>query len=115
RRLTSSGDAGWVIPEFAWDPGGQRLLWTQNKFPDDVRIDQSCIVRQIRSAFIEELSGVHEIGQIPFDIPERIRDQAVALLRDPASVAVQGRGCGGEAPSAPARFAQETRIGRFED
>lgn len=38
RRLTHDGDDGWVIPEFAWDPQGQRLLWSEFKIKDGFRI-----------------------------------------------------------------------------
>jgi Tol biopolymer transport system component len=40
RRLTTSGDDGWIIPEFSWDPAGKRLLWTQLKWPDRFRVEQ---------------------------------------------------------------------------
>jgi Tol biopolymer transport system component len=40
RRLTKDGDHGWIIPEFAWDPTGTRLLWTESKIDEGVRIDQ---------------------------------------------------------------------------
>jgi Tol biopolymer transport system component len=39
RRLTDDGNDGWIIPEFAWDPHNQHLWWTENKFPDDERVD----------------------------------------------------------------------------
>jgi hypothetical protein len=38
RRLTHNGDDGWIIPEFVWDPAGQRLLWTESKYHDGVRM-----------------------------------------------------------------------------
>jgi Tol biopolymer transport system component len=38
RRLTFDGDDGWIIPEFAWDPTGKMLLWTELKTKDEVRI-----------------------------------------------------------------------------
>lgn len=37
RRLTTSGDDGWIIPEFVWDPAGERLLWTEFRYQDRVR------------------------------------------------------------------------------
>jgi Tol biopolymer transport system component len=37
RRLTHDGDDGWVTPEFAWDPTGKFLLWTELRYPDGVR------------------------------------------------------------------------------
>ena len=38
RRLTRSGNDGWIIPEFVWDPAGERLLWTEAKYHDGVRM-----------------------------------------------------------------------------
>jgi Tol biopolymer transport system component len=38
RRLTHDGDDGWITPEFAWDPTGKRLLWTELKMTDGLRI-----------------------------------------------------------------------------
>jgi Tol biopolymer transport system component len=118
RRLTHSGDDGWVIPEFAWDPGGRRLLWTQNKFPDGVRVDQACLVRQLREAFVGQVSGVTNVFQVltllQSGIVNTLRDDAASLVRDPRAFPFQGRGCGGERAPAPGEFAQATRIGRFE-
>lgn len=37
RRLTSDGDAGWIIPEFAWDAQRRRLLWTELRFNSATR------------------------------------------------------------------------------
>ena len=58
RRLTHNGDDGWIIPEFVWDPAGKRLLWTESKYNDGVRM------------------------QLP---PDPIRDltELVAMLQDP--------------------------------
>src|SRR5262245_41624371 len=113
-RLTTSGEAGWVIPEFAFDPRRRRLLWTQNKFGDGHRVDQSCIVRQIRAAIVDRLSSTQTILQVPFDLPDQIRDQAVDLLRAPSAFSFHGRGCGGDAAGPPA-LVQETRIGRYAE
>ena len=33
RRLTTSGEQGWVKPEFAFDDAGKRLLWTAGADP----------------------------------------------------------------------------------
>jgi Tol biopolymer transport system component len=41
RRLTDDGDDGWIIPEFSWDPAGRRLLWTELKWRDELRVDGS--------------------------------------------------------------------------
>jgi len=114
RRLTHSGEEGWVIPEFAWDPSGRRLLWTQNKFSDGRRLDQGCVVRQIRAAIVARLTGVDTITQLPLDVVPQIREQAVALLRDPKSFSFQGTGCGGEQPDQQPSYAQETHLGRYE-
>lgn len=112
RRLTTSGDDGWVIPEFAWDPRGRRLLWTQNKFPDGARVDQACVVRQLRAQFLARLASVHQILDIPLGIHHEIRDTAGALLQTPSAFPYQGLGCGGD-QSTPRTFAQATRIGHF--
>lgn len=58
RRLTHNGDDGWIIPEFVWDPAGQRLLWTESKFHDGVR------------------------AQLPLD-PVRDATELLAMLQDP--------------------------------
>jgi hypothetical protein len=110
RRLTDSGEAGWVIPEFAWDPAGRRLLWTQNKFGDGYRIDQGCVMRELRSAIVARLAGVDRIVQLPVGIVPEIREAAAGLLRDPQAHPYDGA-CGG--PGRPSSYAQETRIGRF--
>jgi hypothetical protein len=114
RRLTHSGDDGWVIPEFAWDPAGRRLLWTQNHFSAGRRVDEGCIVRQIRAGLIDRLSRVQTLGQIPLDIVPKIRAQAADLLRDPTTYPFQGSGCGGSDPNQQPAIDQETEIGRFE-
>jgi hypothetical protein len=116
RRLTRTGEEGWVIPEFAWDPSGRRLLWTQNKFPPTRRVDQACVVRRLRETFVARLAAVESVAQIPVDIDVEMRDQAAALLRDPATFPHQGLGCGGDEPDTTERgFDQETRIGRLVD
>jgi len=112
RRLTDSGADGWVIPEFAWDPAGRRLLWTQNKFGDGYRIGQSCVLNEVRSAIVARLSGVDSIVQIPVGIVPEIRDAAGGFLRDPSTYPYDGA-CG--AVGRPSSYAQETRIGRFEE
>jgi hypothetical protein len=115
RRLTDSGKEGWVIPEFAWDPSGRRLLWTQSKLNGGRRVDQGCVMRQIRSAIIARLSGVETIDQVPFDIGTEIRNQAADLLRNPRSFVFRGSGCGGQAPDQEPPLSQQTQIGRFEE
>jgi Tol biopolymer transport system component len=40
RRLTTDGDKGWIIPEVAWDPAGRSLFWTEQKYPDGVRVSE---------------------------------------------------------------------------
>jgi Tol biopolymer transport system component len=115
RRLTTSGDDGWVIPEFTWDPSGRRLLWTQNKFSAGRRVDQACVMRQIRDGFVARLSQVQAVSDIPFGIVGEIREQAVDLLRDPKSFPFEGRGCGGEQPDQEPAWAQETRIAHYAE
>jgi hypothetical protein len=112
RRRTDSGANACVIPEFAWDPGGRRLLWTQNKSGDGYRIDQSRVANELRSAIVARLSGVDSIVQIPFDIVPQIRAAAGGFLRDPATYPYDGA-CG--AVGRPSSYAQETRIGRFAE
>jgi hypothetical protein len=114
RRLTHSGDDGWVIPEFAWDPSGRRLLWTQNKFGDARRVDRACVARALRQAIVDRLAGVHTIAQLPLDVVPQIREQAADLLRDPRAFAGQTAGCGATDPGEAPAITQETRIGRFE-
>jgi hypothetical protein len=111
RRLTRSGEAGWVIPEFAWDPSGRRLLWTENNFRD--RVDQACVMRQLRRAIIGRVSGVKQIGQVPFDIDTTIRADATDLLRDPTMFSYRGA-CGTTraGQSSPVGV-QRTVIGQF--
>ena len=113
RRLTTSGEDGWVIPEFAWDPSGQRLLWTQNKYAATRRVDQGCVVRKMRADIIRQLTGVQAIGQIPFGIVDQIRSDAISLLQNPKSFAHQGLGCGGDAPDQEPSYAQETKIAHY--
>ena len=114
RRLTTSGEQGWVIPEFAWDPAGRRLLWTQNKFHDGRRLDQGCAVRKLRGDFIARLAGVDNITKVPFTLDTDIRATAAGLLRDPRTFTLAAGGCGGEAPAAEPALVQETWIGRYE-
>jgi hypothetical protein len=113
RRLTRTGEEGWVIPEFAWDPSGRRLLWTQNKFPDERRVDQACVMREIRERFVRQLQGVDTVAQIPFTLGRDIRDEAAKLLRPPASYVYQGA-CGGAVTGPAGGFEQQTWIGRYE-
>ena len=113
RRLTRFGEDGWVIPEFAWEPGGRRLLWTQNRFSPGLRVDQACVMRGIRDAFVESLRGVHAIGQIPFDIGDRMRDEAAKLLQKPTLYDYQGP-CGGTAPAGKPALTPQTLVAHFE-
>jgi WD40-like Beta Propeller Repeat len=90
RRLTHFGDEGWVIPEFAWDPSGRRLLWTQSRFHD--RVDEPTVLRQIRNEIVARLSGVRQLSQVPFDIFSEIRGRVGKLLQDPAAFGPGGKG-----------------------
>jgi hypothetical protein len=38
RRLTHEGDDGWIIPEFTWSPDDGYLFWTEQRFPDGMRV-----------------------------------------------------------------------------
>ena len=102
RRLTHSGARGWIIPEFAWDPAGRRLLWTQGKLPN--RIDEPTVLRGIRGQIVSRLRGVDRISEIPFDIASDVREKVGRVLVDPGSF-----GGGGE----PSELIQKTVIGRF--
>jgi len=114
RRLTTTGEQGWVIPEFAWDPKGKRLLWSQARFSAATRIDQGCTIRRIREAFIGRLAGVDRVAEIPVDIDVEIRDAAAAMLLDPRAYRPEDGACGGTAPDSEPVFEQETMLGRFE-
>lgn len=116
RRLTHVGEEGWVVPEFAWDPGGRRLLWTQSRFGNGRRVDQACVMRQLRTAIIGQLSGVRTIDQIVpvLTLPTQIRAQAAGLLQDPTSYAVQDTSCGGGDPNQQPTREEQTLIGHFE-
>jgi hypothetical protein len=81
---------------------------------DDVRIDQSCVMRKLRRDFIRRLGEVDSIGEIPFDIDREIRQRATELLQDPSTFSGP-EGCGGTRvdPDAQLKFEQRTRIGRY--
>jgi len=113
RRLTTSGVDAWVIPEFAWNPSGTRLLWTQNKIRSGHRVDQACVTRRVRADYISRLAGVDRVNEIPFGIANEMHEQAAALLRNPTQFAFAGLGCGGEDPAQMPNWSQETVIGRF--
>ena len=38
RRLTTSGDDGWIVPEFTWDPDNEYLMWVEARFADEQRV-----------------------------------------------------------------------------
>jgi hypothetical protein len=38
RRLTDSGNDGWIVPEFAWSPTDGSLWWTEQRFPTGLRV-----------------------------------------------------------------------------
>lgn len=113
RRLTRSGEDGWVIAEFAWDPGGERLLWTQARYSPATRIDQGCTIRRLREGFVARLAAVRGVGDLPLDLDVQIRAAAAAMLADPRSYVPADAGCGGTQPDAPPTFEQQTFIGRF--
>ena len=84
RRLTFDGDDGWVTPEFAWDPAGKRLMFTQLKWRDELRTGQ------------------------PQDIARDI-EEATNLLNDPPRVEEGDVGHGNQNSNLDRR----TRIGRY--
>jgi hypothetical protein len=108
RRLTHLGGAGWIIPEFAWDPAGRRLLWTQNKLRG--RVDEPTVLRQIRLEIINRLAHVEQIADVPFDIVTQVRDRVGKVLQDPSSFAPGGSGANG---SGQPTLASQTRIGEY--
>jgi len=46
RRLTHDGDDGWITPEFTWDPPDSHLLWTEQRFPDGLRVQEPLDVQR---------------------------------------------------------------------
>ena len=40
RQITQDGADGWIIPELAYAPDGKRLMWTELKIQDGLRLDQ---------------------------------------------------------------------------
>lgn len=113
RRLTRSGLDGWVIPELAWDPSGQRLLWSEARFNDGRRVDQACVVARLREEYLFRLRGISSIDKIPYGIATEMRETTAQLLRDPALFDATGLGCGGGDPQRTPAFEQRTRIGRY--
>ena len=86
RRLTTEGDDGWIIPEFVWDPAGERLLWTETKYNDGVRM------------------------QLPPD-PVRDLNELVAMLQDPPLPSPEEIGGVGLTPGF--LLERRTQIGRY--
>jgi len=113
RRLTQSGVDAWVIPEFAWDPSGQRLLWTQSRMRSGVRVDQGCVNTHIRDDYIRRLERVRQLGDIPFTLPDEVREQAADLVRNPKGFVADGLGCGGDNPQQMPKWDQQTLVARF--
>lgn len=114
RRLTYSGKSGWVIPEFAWDPSGQRLLWSQSAFSDGRRVDQGCLLSKIRQYIISQLARVQTFEKIPLGIVGDIHRHAASILGEPQLFPFSGLGCGGDNPTAQPVHVQETDIGHYE-
>jgi Tol biopolymer transport system component len=103
RRLTRSGDRGWVIPEFAWDPSGRRLLWTQTRLRG--RVDERSVLRRIRERIIRQLSGAPGVGGPPASIFDDVAEQVGEVLRNPSAFAPAGQ--------APRARDTRTVIGRL--
>jgi Tol biopolymer transport system component len=38
RRLTTTGDDGWIVPEFTFDPTNKFMMWTEARYPDGLRM-----------------------------------------------------------------------------
>src|SRR3954471_1576234 len=56
RRLTHEGDDGWIIPEFTWPPDNSYLFWTEQRFPDGMRVPAPVDVQRQLAAEQEVLS-----------------------------------------------------------
>jgi len=73
RRLTHNGDDGWIIPEFVWDPAGVRLLWTETKYNDGVRMqlppdpvrDLTELIAFLQDPTLPDLGGLSGVGLTP--------------------------------------------------
>ncbi len=87
-RLTIDGNDGWITPEFGWDPSGQCLVWTENRFPDGYR---------------------YQLPQGPSGWLQQLQDLA-ASPPDPNNIVDVGQNGVGVAP-LPVQ--QRTRIGSF--
>lgn len=107
RRLTHTGAGGWIIPEFAWDPSGRRLLWTESRLRN--RVDEPSVLRRMRTAIVRRLAAMRGIADLPLDIADVVRREAGRVLTDPASFAPSG---GGDA-TGPAALRSRTVIGRY--
>jgi len=71
RRLTASGEQGWVKPEFAFDDAGKRLLWTQVRIHEGVRIDQRLdLIAELQQliAFLQDPSAATQ-SQLGIGVP----------------------------------------------
>lgn len=50
RRLTVSGDDGFIVPEFTWDPANRRLVWTEARLPPGYGVPLPLdIARQVKA------------------------------------------------------------------
>lgn len=105
RRLTRSGHAGWIVPEFAWDPAGRRLLWTESRLRD--RVDEPAVLRRIRQGIVRRLAAIKGIADLPIDIADQVREQVGKVLADPGAFAPAGGGGG------PSQLASRTIVGRY--
>ena len=84
RRLTHDGDDGWITPEIVFDAPGKRLLWTEVKWRDELRVDQ------------------------PVD-PVKEATEAANLANDPPSFSPNDTHHGGQ----NSNLRRRTRIGRY--
>ena len=85
RRLTHDGDDGWIIPEFTWTPDNRELFWTEQRFPQGMRVPA------------------------PIDIQRQIADE-VSFLTHPPSVDPGSVGPNNQVIPIEAR----TRVLRFD-
>lgn len=74
-----------MIPEFALDPSGRRLLWTQVRLCG--RVDERSVLRRIRGRIVDELSAVHGVGGLPVSIFDDVAEQVGEVLRNPSAFA----------------------------
>ena len=107
-----TGERGWIVPEFAWDPAGRRLLWTREPLPAGrARGPELCDAADPRRGHRQAHRRRHH-RRDPVGPRQRDPRPVAELLRDPSGYARREPGCGGSRPATPGVFDQRTRIGR---